>query len=347
MKKANRIVNVGIAGLGRSGWNIHAPLLKPLKSKYRIVAVTDKNPLRRREAEAQLGCKAYASYSQLLRDETIELLVVATPSHLHTRNAIEAMRVGKHVVCEKPMATSLQDANRMLACARRTGRILAVFQNRRYDRDFLQIMRIIKSGVLGRIVHARIAYHGFGRRWDWQTLKRYGGGNLNNNGAHALDQALVLFGPEKPNVFCVRDRTLTLGDADDHVKIALHRKGSPTVEVEVTSCCAYGQDRWLIMGTRGGLRGNEGELHWKVFNPRKLSKRVLDTTPTPDRSYNADDIPLTEKHWRAEDDTSPGQSAFYPDLYRSIRAGAPLHIKPEEVRRQIWVMDQCRKMAPL
>lgn len=178
--KRGKLVKVGIAGLGRSGWGIHARLLDPLKTRYKIVAVFDKDIKRQEEAIERFGCRAYGTVMSFLKDEETELVVVAMPNHMHADCSIAALKTGKGVVCEKPMATSLKDANRMIASAKKTGQLLTIFQNKRYSPDFVAVRKVIDSGVLGRIVHIRIAYHGFGRRWDWQTLKRFGGGTLNN-----------------------------------------------------------------------------------------------------------------------------------------------------------------------
>ena len=345
MKKGK--VTIGILGLGRSGWDIHVRLLRPLTKTYKIAGVYDADRERSAAAAAELGCRGYGAYNDVFEDADVELVVVALPSHLHADTTIKAFKAGKHVVCEKPLATSLKDADRMIACARRCDRVLSVFQNRRYSSDFQAVKRVIDSGVLGRIVHIRLAAHGFSRRWDWQTLKKYGGGTLNNTCPHLLDLALVLFGPTMPKVFCLRDRALTLGNADDHVKVVLHGRGAPTVEVEATAACAYPQDAWLVMGTRGSLAGTEQELRWKYMDPRKLPKRKVDERPTPDRSYNHEDVTFTERTWSAAQDKSLGERAFYPDLRKTLRQGAPLHVTPESVRRQMKVLDLCRAMAPV
>ena len=113
----NEPIRVGIAGLGRSGWNIHAHLLEPLAEKFQVAAVVDADEDRRNEAIDRFDCMAYTSYDELLADNGVELIVVALPSHLHADMAIAALEAGKHVVCEKPMATSLSDADRMVAAA--------------------------------------------------------------------------------------------------------------------------------------------------------------------------------------------------------------------------------------
>ncbi len=340
-------INVAIAGLGRSGWGIHARLIEPLKTRYRIVAALDADSGRRKEAETRFGCPTTDKYEYLLKNEDVELVVVAMPNQLHAAYTLAALKAGKHVVCEKPMAGSLKEADRMIAVAQRRGRVLSIFQNRRYSPDFLQVRKVIRSGVLGRIALIRIAYHGFGRRWDWQTLKKYEGGSMNNTGPHAIDHALNLFGPEMPRVFCLRDRTLTLGDADDHVKIVMYGKDHPSVEVEITAACPYPQNSWLVMGTQGGLSGNASELKWKYFNPRRLPRRAVSEVPTPDRSYNSETLPCVEKTWSRDRNRGRSETGFYLDLHKTLRRGAPLEVKPEEVRMQMRVMEACRRQAPV
>ena len=110
-------IRVGIAGLGRSGWDIHARLLEPLAEHYTVTAVVDGDPARRDEAVDRFDCAAYATYEDLLADPGVELVVVALPSHFHADAAVAGLAAGKHVVVEKPMATSLADADRMVAAA--------------------------------------------------------------------------------------------------------------------------------------------------------------------------------------------------------------------------------------
>jgi hypothetical protein len=159
--------------------------------------------------------------------------------------------------------------------------------------------------------------------------------------------ALVLFGEKEPKVFCQRDVALTLGDADDHVKVILYGKASPTVEVEISSACAYPQGNWLVMGTQGSLAGSVNELNWKYFNPKTLPKRKVEEKPLPGRAYCGETIKFIEKSWSKEKDRSPGETGFYLDLYKTLREGKPLYITPESVYRQMKVLDKCRKMAPV
>jgi predicted dehydrogenase len=347
MVMADAPITVGIAGLGRSGWNIHAAILAELPTLYRVQGVFDIRRKRQDEAATRFDCRTYTDYPALVSDEDIELVVVALPSHLHADASVEALAAGKMVVCEKPMATSLADADRMIAAADSAGALLTVFQNRRYSPDFLKVRQIIESGVLGRVVLIHMVSSGFGRRWDWQTLSAYGGGTLNNNGVHSLDQALQLFGRAEPEVFCHLERTLTLGDADDHVKIILRQADGPMIDVELSSACAYPQPAWHVMGTLGGLEGSTSQLDWKYIDPDRLPERSVDVQPTPDRSYNREDLVWQECSWHVSDYSGPGQAGFYLDLYRTIRQGGPLAVTPQSVRRVVRLLEQCHQLSPV
>jgi predicted dehydrogenase len=342
----NTRVRIGIAGLGRSGWRNHLLPLLELQDRFHVVAVTDPDESRRQEA-ATHGCRGHASFEQLLGDDQVEVVVVATPSHLHAQHTIQALQAGKHVVCEKPMACSLAEVDSMIAAAQHAGRLLTVFQNRRFFQDFLQVRRIIDSGVLGRLVQVRIAVHGFGRRWDWQTLAALGGGELNNTATHFLDQALQLIDADTPlEVFCHRDRTLTCGDAEDHVTLLVKPQSGPLLQVEVSSACACGQERWLIFGTRGGLAGSDTALRWRVSNVDQMPPRQASASPTADRSYNRETLAWSEHQWAAPADAPSDKRLYYQALFETIRLGLPPAVTAMSVRRQMDVVERCRQ-APL
>lgn len=340
-------IRVGIAGLGRSGWSIHARLVEALPDHFQVVAVVDADATRREEAIDRFDCQAYDQYDELLADPAVELVVMALPNFLHADGSIQALAAGKHVVCEKPMATSLADAERMVAAAAKSDKILTIFQQRRYNPDFVKVKEIIDSGILGRIVQIRIAEAKFSRRWDWQTLQKFGGGTLNNTGPHFLDQALQLFGPTEPDVFCHLDRTLTLGDADDHLKLVLKGEDAPTIDIEISSAVAYPSKTWNVMGTRGGLSGSTRELQWKWLIDEEMPSRELDTKPTPNRSYNRDELTWHEDSWTLEGNAGEAYVQYYTDLFATIRGTQSLVITPESVRRVIWLQEECHRQNPL
>ena len=341
-------INVGIAGLGRSGWGIHAEAFSQLPELFNVVAVCDPEARRRDEAQDRFDCLATTDFADLATDKAIELVVVATPSHLHHSDAVVALEAGKHVIVEKPMAVDLAGVDAMLAAAKASGKVLTVNQNRRYSVDFLKVKEIIESGVLGRIVQIRINVNNFARRWDWQTLKAYGGGTLNNTGAHFVDLAMRLIDDPEPEVFCHMENTpLYAGDAESHLKLILKPSQGPVIDLEITNTCAFPQDTWLVMGTQGTLRCTNRLAHWKYFDPATVPPLVLDTAPTPDRSYNREDLPWQEVEEMLTPDGRRDVLQLYRDLYATLRNGAPLVITPESVRRQVAILERCRALSPV
>ena len=344
-QSSNMPIKVGIAGLGRSGWGIHANAVAGLPEHFEVVAVCDLDPERQEEARARFGCRVYGEYADLVADGEVELMVVATPSQLHASDTAAALRAGKHVMVEKPMAPSLAEVDEMIRVAKETGQILTVHQNYRYNREFLKVREVIEAGVLGRIIQINFAVHQFGRRWDWQTLKKYGGGILNNHGAHTVDWAMLLIDDPEPEVFCRMEATsLYAGDADSHVKLVLWTKNGPLVDIELT---AYPQAHVLVMGTQGSLTSDRSTIRWKYFDPADVGPLVLDTRPTPDRSYNREELPWREESHELVRESGGGVRRLYQDLYDTVRHGAPLAITPESVRRQVAILERCRELSPV
>jgi len=308
--------------------------------------VTDNQAERRHEATQSLGCTAHPDLASLLKNNEVELVVIASPSHLHGAQVIEALGRGKHVVCEKPMALSVAEADRMIAAAESAGRILTVFNNMRYWPDFRKVKEIIDSGRLGRIVQVKITLHRFTRRWDWQTMREFGGGALFNAGAHVVDLAMQLLGDAEPMVTADLQRTLSSGDAEDHAKVLLRAVNAPTIEVEISNACAYPQETWHVMGTSGGLHGTSKELQWKWLDFSALPERPLDrSTAATDRRFNSEELPWQEQSWQMRPQERLDYEEFYQDLYESVRNGASLSITPQSVRRTLAVLEQCHRAA--
>lgn len=344
------VIRVGIIGQGRSGYSIHAKHLVN-DPHYRIVAVCDTIEERRTQAAQEFGCDTYADYREMLGRRDLDLIVNASYSYQHYPITLDLLRHGFNVLCEKPAARRPEQIDELVRAAREEGCVYAIYQQSRYAPYFQQVRRVIDSGVLGRIVMVKVAFNGFSRRWDWQTLQEYDGGNLLNTGPHPLDQALQLFGPGRPQVVCVMDRANTFGDAEDFVKILLYGPGHPTVDLEISSCDAYPLYTYHVEGTLGGLTGTMKELKWKWYVPAEAPPQRLIREPLPNQAYCTETLTWHEDSW-----TVPPASAdlfatmsgqFYADLYRTLTEGAPLVITPDQVRRQIEVIDECHRQCLL
>lgn len=372
--KKMKKIRVAIIGQGRSGRDIHGAYLKT-DPRFQIMAAVDYLAERRRRAELEYNCAVYRDHHDLFQRRDLDLIINATYSQLHAPISLECLRAGYNVLCEKPLAATVKQVDQLIAAARKTRKVLAIFQQSRFAPYFVQLQKVLQSGVLGRIVQISIAFNGFGRRWDWQTLKSRNGGSLANTGPHPLDQALQLFGKGQPEVRCFMDHTdNSFGDAEDHVKVLLSGNGHPTIDLEVSCCCTYPSFTYNVYGTRGGLKATTTSMEWKYYKrseapPHKLIKEPL-VQPDGTPAYPHEQLSWHTGAWPA---AAPGAMAgrsaapsaksktsgytpaapvsnltaeFYTMLYKTLTRGAPLAITPQQVRRQIAVIEECRRQNP-
>ncbi len=356
----NNAIRVGIAGQGRSGYNIHAACLKNEKEHYQISAVADHIEERRRDGENILGAKAYTDYAEMLKAGGFEVFINALPSPLHVPATIEALNAGYHVICEKPMAANVAEFDRMVEAAEKSNRLLAPFQNNRLQPFFDKVQEVIATGVIGKVIHIRSSWGRFSRRWDWQTLKKNMGGVLFNTGPHAVDQALVLFGEDiDPRVFCRMDFNHKLGgDAEDLCLLTMYdpERRAPTIEITLTSYLAFPQPYlYTICGTNGNIVARHDEVRWRYFDPDQTPKPEFWQEWSVDRCYPSEELPWQEDSWQLDQEylrgavgytlksLPSGPVRFYSNIYDVLRNNAELLITLPQVRRQIAVIEECHR----
>ena len=347
-------LRTAIIGQGRSGRDIHGAYLSTDPDRFSIVAVVDPLPERRKRAESEYGCTVYPDYTGLLERKDIDLIVNASPSKFHVPITLALLEAGFNVLCEKPLASSAADVDRLIAASEKSGKTLAIFQQSRFAPYFQKIREVIDSGVLGDVVQINIAFNGFSRRYDWQTLTEEMGGNLLNTGPHPLDQALQLFGTDvQPDVTCFMRNTISLGNAEDHVLLILKGDGRPLIHLEISSCCRYPGSTYNLYATRGGLKSDTKRVEWEYYDPAAAPELKLTTTPLnrPDGTpaYCSDALIWQKEEWTAP--TGEGMydsmaKSYYSMLHRSLTAEEPLAITLQHVRQQIAVIEECRRQNP-
>jgi scyllo-inositol 2-dehydrogenase (NADP+) len=345
-------IGVAILGLGRSGYGIHARWLSQQPARFRIVVVADLLAERRARAQREFGCQAVVDSRALLGREDIDLVVNALPSHLHPRVSAQVLRSGHHLVCEKPVAWKTADFDRVVAAARRARRRFVAFHQRRFSPSFEKVRSVISSGVLGEIVSINLAFNSFSRRWDWQTLQEFNGGNLLNTGPHVLDMALCLLDYQRPEkIFCAMRSANSAGDAEDHLKVLLRTRHQPVVDVEISSCAAYPTETFTINGSRGSLTGGADGLRWRYFDPERAPKLKLSRQPIPGPAYCREQLVFTKRSWRPRgrqaDEFNYMCGQFYHQLYDALRTRAAVPIANRQVRVLVQVLEECRRQNRL
>jgi predicted dehydrogenase len=344
--RTNACIEVVIAGLGRAGWDIHWKHLLKGHPAYRVVGAIEPVAARRAEAEAEIGCRTYASFDAFLADPVGNLMVIATPSGAHGPEALACLQRGLHVVVDKPMCQSVAEADAMIARARERGRVLTCYHPYRFDATFRRLQEVVRSGRLGRLVEIKCNRSAFRRRNDWVMRKAKGGGLHNVWGSHTVDQCLQLAASPVKELFSDLQCTVTPGDADDHCKIVLRCESGALIDAEVSNCLVFApQPEWMVAGTCGGAVSTPDGVHVKWFDPQAAPPLALQEGPAADRRYGNDDV----LPWQEE--TLPpvpcrGIVEFYDNLAAAMRGDAPLAITPESVRDTIAVLEMCRRQNP-
>ncbi len=341
-------IRYGIVGLGRAGWPLHFEALCA-REDARVVAVADPLAERRREAADLSGCQTHRSIGGLLKQPDVEVVVIASPSVRHGPDARRALRAGKHVVVEKPMALSVKEADGMLRTAAETGMKLFVHQNYRYQKVFVHLKGVLDSGALGRLYHVRNYGSFFLRRNDWQTLSANGGGVLNNTCPHNVDILLQMMGAPIVQVMGDLKQIASAGDTEDHVKAFLRAENGCTADLEISSAqnIALELPLWVLCGSCGTVTIDaQGRSTLRWFNPAEAPPLEAVAGAVAGRRYGNDDqLPWQERVVDVETQT-PDSGSFYDNLAAVLRRGEPMAITGESVREVIRVLALVRKGSP-
>ena len=273
------VIQVAVIGAGAIGRDHLASFRMHPGAK--VVAIAEVSAHRGREAADQFNIpEVVASYKTLLARPEIDVVSIALPNYLHARVALDALRAGKHVMLDKPMATNARDGAKLVAEAKKRGLLFMVGQNLRFTPEVQTAKHILEKGTLGDVYLARTSWNrraGIPRIGSWFTQKRYAGGGCTYDiGVHALDRCLYLMG--EFDAAAVSGQTFAkfgprgLGNGDwgkseidrnarfdvDDLSIALIKlKSGRTVLLE-TSWAAHGPlvdvNETQLYGTEAGLR---------------------------------------------------------------------------------------------
>lgn len=312
-------IRTGIASYGMSGSVFHAPFIAnhPGFELYAIVQRRSDSAL-----ERYPSVKIMRSYDDLLADKSIQLVVVNTPDVTHYDFVKQALLADKHVIVEKPFVFTVREGEELIALAESRERMLAVYQNRRWDGDFMTVKQVVDSGVLGRVVEFQSAYQRYRNyiqpgTWKEKADKRVG--LTYNLGSHMIDQAVVLFGlPEA--VYADIDHLREGTEVDDYYHIHLHY---PTVKVTLRASYLIREEtpRYYIHGTAGSF------IKYGL-DPQEEALKIGSSPTSPDwgtdkeATYGLLNTDINKLHFRGKIETLPGNyMGFYEDIYQSLTTG--------------------------
>lgn len=334
-------IKVGLAAYGMSGRVFHAPLIAA-NPHFELTAVMERSKELSREKYPDV--RIARSFEELVAMDDLDLIVVNTPDSTHFDYVRLALLGGKHVVVEKPFTETEEDGEELVALAAEKGLMLSVYQNRRWDGDFLTVKEIFDKGLLGHLVEFESTfprYRNFIKPNTWKETGTDGGGLTYNIGSHLVDQALQLFGmPEA--VFADIATLREGGKVDDYFIIHLLRpEKAPHVKITLKASYLMCESE-----PRFVLHGREGSYVKYGLDPQEAALTAGQLPGSPhwgEEDESAWGLLHTEKDGRVERapyPTLPGNyAAFYENIYRHLRCGEPLQSDARGVVDVIRVLE--------
>lgn len=331
------MINVGLVGFGLSGRYLQSPFFLTNPSFNLSGIVTSQEIPKEYFARTQ----KYLSFNQLIEDPSIDLISICSPNSTHFEYCKLALEAGKHVLVEKPITASSKEAKVLYELAKSNNKVLAVFQNRRYDGDFMTVKKVIESGVLGEI----LSYEAHFDRYNpvlntkkWKETIGPASGILYDLGSHMIDQAISIFG--KPQSIFGESFTQREGSEIEDAFDLRMDYGKLKVTIKSSLLVKDEGPRYKIHGTKGtftkfGFDVQESQLRsgWfpnmpgfgaeepKYFGSLKTSLGGMEFTGTID--------------------TIPGNWDFlFIDLANSIQNQTDFGIKHEDIITQIEIIEQ-------
>src|SRR6202795_4424548 len=261
----NAIIDVGLIGFGLAGRAFHAQVIRATPG-LRLAAILQRHG--NEAAEKYPDVRVVRSVEELLDIREIRLVVIATPNETHAPIARQCLEAGRDLVVDKPFATTLKEAAGLVELARTCGRLITVYQNRRYDGDFQAIRQIVADGTLGRIVRFETNYDRFRpdlKPGAWRERVGPGSGILFDIAPHLIDHALVLFGlPEAVTADIRLERAVAV--VDDAFDVMLHYPAGMRAVLRSTMLAIATRPRFILHGTHGSF-------FKQTYDPQEINLR--------------------------------------------------------------------------
>jgi scyllo-inositol 2-dehydrogenase (NADP+) len=333
------VIPVGLVGYGLAAKSFHAPLIQSVAGLELAAVVTSRSA---EVARALPRARVAARLDEVLADPAIELVVIASPTAFHFEQARAALLAGKHVIVDKPIATSVAEADTLIALAAARERMLTVFHNRRWDGDYLTVQYTIAQGWLGNVATYEAHYDRFrpAIKQGWREEELAGSGVLYDLGTHLVDQAIHLFGMPASvtaDVFAQRPAA----KVPDYFHVVLAYERMRAILHSATLVAGPGP-RFQVHGDRAsflkfGIDGQEAALRagrspggegWGADVPEHYGELVAGDGKS-----------------RRVETLAGAYPRFYEMVVARLRAGGPLPVDPQDARDGLLVLTAAMQSA--
>lgn len=331
-----RLIKTGLCAFGMSGKVFHAPFLHQHPG-FELYGIVERHRNEAQEKYPQV--KTFRAVDDLLNDPEIELVIVNTPVQTHFEYAKMALDAGKHVIVEKPFTVDATEAVALVKHAEKLGLSLSVYQNRRFDRDFLQVQNILKSGKLGQIREVEIRFNRYrtqpSQKIHKEDVSLPGAGALHDLGAHLVDQALQLFGfPSKvfADVFSMKGEAY----ANDYFEVILFYPDHLRVKLKSSSFVKESHWAYNLHGERGSFLQERSDNQ----EAELASGSIPNDDPIWQEAINQSDGILNYDEMRSETISAPGNYMnYYQEIYEHLVFGTEIPSPGREIINNMKIID--------
>lgn len=343
-------LKVAVVGYGLGGRVFHCPLVKSTRG-LKVAGIVARSQEKKSQANADLpSAEIFRTFDELLdKAKNFDIAVITTPNTEHAPQAIAAMKAGLHVVVDKPVAINSAECKQMIEVSNQSGRLLSVFQNRRWDSDFLTVKNLIESGALGNITRLESRFERWRPQpksgsWRETSAAEDGGGLLFDLGSHAIDQATLLFGKPK-EVYAEMDIRREGIKSDDDSFVSLTFENGVRVHIWVSLVSATAGPRFRVLGSKGSFT-KQG------IDPQEEALRNGKTPLDPDWGKEPESIwgsicqYKDGLHIEGKVESALGaHQKFYELMRDAVRGLGPVPVSADEALQTMQIIETARASA--
>ncbi len=338
-------INTALCSFGMSGLVFHSPFLA-INPHFKFYAVWERS--KNLAEEKYPDVKTYRTLESMLADDLVELVIVNTPNYTHYEYSKRSLEAGKHVIVEKPFTVNVEQADELIALAKKQNKILSVYQNRRYDSDYKTIKKVLSENLLGELVEVEMHFDRFREELSPKEHKETpgpGAGVLYDLGSHLIDQALQLFGkPEK--IFADIRIIRPLSKVDDYFELLFYY---PRLRVRLKASYVVREalPGYILHGLKGSFIKPKTDMQETLLKEGVIpGKKDWGTEPETERGLLHTEIKGKEV---IEFITSErgNYNDYYEAIYDAIRNHEPLPVTAEEGAEVVRIIVTAFKSSEL
>ncbi len=336
------MISTAVIGYGNAGRNFHAYLIG-LAEGLNLCAIASRSAERRQSiAQDHPDVRIYETIDQVIEDDAVSLVVLATPHDTHAGLAIKAMDAGKHLVTDKIMCMNAAEADAMIEASQRNNVLLSVFHNRRWDWDYLTVRKVLEDGFLGTPYLFQVAIMRYGPPQGWRGFRKQSGGILYDWPAHVVDQALQLVDAPVQTVYCdIYYDTRWNTDMGNYANLLLKFSNGVRFQIEISNLAKVPKPHWYVLGNLGGLVQHGTDPQEEAMKAGNIDAVEEDPVNYAQVWTEAGG----ENREIVVESVRGSWKSYYQNISDVLNKGAELIVKPEQIARMMRVYDAAMRCS--